>query len=271
MPANQRQCEFFLLRYMPDARRGEFVNIGVVVREKEGGAQAMARMAPDWRRVRCLDPDADVELLESLIEDIERRMTQAEGPALLKMMEETFSSSLQFTRAQAVLATSVEEGVARLAQIYLERPATETIPRATGGRAAVFQQMRSAFECAGVWTLPQMRHSIAVAQYTRSGDPLKLDCGYQPNGVVKLFHAVALQVDTNLAKVLAYSFPQVREGIARTQKIEAKLTAVVESELDRSDEAIGFAIETLSAANVQIASVAEMDALAEQARQELRA
>ncbi len=49
---------------------------------------------------------------------------------------------------------------------------------------------------------------ISGAEYTRSGDPLKIDCGYSPNGTVKLFHAVTLQSDVNAAKVLAFSFPR---------------------------------------------------------------
>ena len=52
--------------------------------------------------------------------------------------------------------------------------------------------MREAFEQAGVWKHKQMRKRIAVAEYTHPGDPLKIDCGYRPNGEVKLFHAVSL-------------------------------------------------------------------------------
>ena len=65
----RRQCEFFLLRYVPDAVKDEFVNVGVVLYEpsKAGSAQAAfadVRFTRDWKRVRCLDPDVDVEMLE---------------------------------------------------------------------------------------------------------------------------------------------------------------------------------------------------------------
>ena len=62
--SDSRQVEFFLLRYVPHAVRQEFVNIGVLM--VEGGANgavfADVRFAKDWRRVRGLDPQADVEM-----------------------------------------------------------------------------------------------------------------------------------------------------------------------------------------------------------------
>ncbi len=35
--ADVKQCEFFLLRYVPDVVKGEFVNIGVVLLETGEG------------------------------------------------------------------------------------------------------------------------------------------------------------------------------------------------------------------------------------------
>ena len=67
----RRQCEFFLLRYVPDAVKDEFVNVGVVLVES-GGGWADVRFTHDWKRVRCLDPDADVEMLEGLEREIKR-------------------------------------------------------------------------------------------------------------------------------------------------------------------------------------------------------
>ena len=38
------------------------------------------------------------------------------------------------------------------------------------------------------------------------------------DGRVKLFQAISLEADVNSAKVLAFSFPQLREGIARVEQ-----------------------------------------------------
>jgi hypothetical protein len=60
----RRNCEFQLLRYVPDAVRNEYVHIGVILREQGSKAGAEVRFTRDWRRVRCLDPGADTALLE---------------------------------------------------------------------------------------------------------------------------------------------------------------------------------------------------------------
>ncbi len=115
-----------------------------------------------------------------------------------------------------------------------------------------------------------MRKNIAAAQYTYKGDPLKIDCGYRPNGEIKMFHAVSLAGDVDAAKVLAFSYPQMVAGIAREEKASSSMTAVVEDELDRSDEAVLFALATLQGVGIAVAAVGEMSAIAERARVELR-
>ena len=83
------QCEFSLIRYVPDVVKGEFANIGVVLREA-GGEGAVVRFTRDWARVRCMDADADVGLLEALETEIAERVrgVEANGKTLLEMMGE---------------------------------------------------------------------------------------------------------------------------------------------------------------------------------------
>ena len=52
--AERKQCEFQLIRYVPDPVKNEFVNIGVLLRAE--GEQSTLRFTRDWGRVRCLDP-----------------------------------------------------------------------------------------------------------------------------------------------------------------------------------------------------------------------
>jgi len=127
--------------------------------------------------------------------------------------------------------------------------------------------MRSEFEAAGVW--PLMQEKIPVSRYTRSGDPLKIDCGYSPNGTVKLFHAVTLSSDINAAKVLAFSFPQIAQEIKKADGKQALLTAVVEDNLPMDDESVAFARETLEQNAIRIAPVNSMAAVAREAAREL--
>ena len=71
-------CEFFLVRYVPDVVKGEFVNIGVVLREVDRAEEAVVRFTRDWARVRCVDANADVELLETLEGELRVRLRTRE-------------------------------------------------------------------------------------------------------------------------------------------------------------------------------------------------
>jgi len=278
--AEYRQCEFYLLRYVPDAVKDEFVNLGVVLLETgEGdGVFTDVRFTRDWRRLRCLDPEADVELLESLEGEM-RRMLQSRaaeainyrGPMtrrewLLRLLEEGLSNTLQITPAKAVLTESPEQELGELARTYLESEARGR--RAQGGRRVIYRAMREAFESAGVWSVG--RQDIALANYGAKGDPLKIDFGYKPNGVIRMFQAVSLETDVDAAKVLAFSYPALREGLRRAEDAASELTAVVEDELNREDDAIGFALATLAANEIRVAAVSEMPAYAERARGEMK-
>lgn len=278
--ADFKHCEFFLLRYVPDAVKGEFVNLGVVLLEEGDDGFTDVRFLRDWRRVRGLDPDADVELLESYEAEL-RRLLQSRGHEainyrgpmsrrewLLAQMQQSFSGALEITPMTAVLTESPQAEIGKLAQAYLE-PAGRGHREQTG-RRAIYNAMRAAFEHAGVWQERAMRKDIAVALYTRKGDPLKIDCGYETNGVIRLFHALSLATDVNSAKVLAFSYTEMREGLQRAEHAMSDLTAITEDALDLSDEAVAFALATLQDSNIAIARVGDMPHIAGRARIDLK-
>ena len=51
-----------------------------------------------------------------------------------------------------------------------------------------------------------------------------------------MFQAVSLETDVDAAKVLAFSYPALREGLRRAENAGSELTAVVEDGLSREDE-----------------------------------
>jgi hypothetical protein len=263
--AGSKQLEFFLLRYVPDAVKDEFVNIGVVLL---GDGHADLRFTRDYSRVKCIDPAADIELL-AVIETELRRQLQAGGDAralILKKLDDSFSNTIQLSGTKAVLAEDAQAELDALAKMYLETRRPERI-RDAGARTRIASRMREAFETAGVWDL--MLKKIKASDYGMKGDPLKIDCGYRPNGVVKMFHGVSLANDVDSAKVLAFSYPQVRGGIANKLQAKSELTAIVDT-TDRSDEQISFALDTLTQAEIRIANMSEINAIAETARRDLK-
>jgi len=262
------QCRFFVLRYAPDAVKNEFINVGLVLLPPAGSAQV--RFTRDWSRVLCLDPEADVEMLQALENDLRDQLREMNGDhdLILRRIQDSFSNAIQPSEFQACLAESAVSEADELARLYLERPKRRQQAREPGARVAIVARMRSEFEAAGVW--PVMLKNIALSKYTRSGDPLKIDCGYSPNGTVKLFHAVTLGNDVNAAKVLAFSFPQLAEGIRKTEEKQALLTAIVEDDLPVDDETVNFARETLEQNAIRIAPVSMVSDIAAAAARELR-
>jgi Protein of unknown function (DUF3037) len=278
------QCEFSLIRYVPDVVKGEFVNIGVLLREAEGASEAqkadraVVRFTRDWSRVRCMDADADIGLLEALEAEIGARlqMRAQDAPGIKPVMEvlqDTLSNSVQVTEMRACLAESLPAEIEQLMRMYVE-PLKVKVERKKTGRAAIAGSMRTEFERAGVWEL--MRKRIAASLYTRAGDPMKIDCGYRPNGVIRMFQAVSLEGDVEAAKGLAYSAPQLMEGVQRVENARLELTAVVEplrSISDVEDEAMEryrFGVEAMERQAIRVVTLSDLARVAETARVELR-
>lgn len=270
----RRSCEFQLLRYVPDAVRDEGVQIGVILREA-GSPRAEVRFTRDWRRVRCLDPDADTALLEGMESELRQRFDREPEGRLRRILEESLSLNVQMSEPKAYLAESLPAGMEELMRLYVEAPTKTRSPRLSG-RAAVQARMRTEFERAGVWDL--LRKRIAASEYTRPGDPLRIDMGYRPNGVVKMFHAVSFDPGLETAKVLAFSMAALRAGVERVERAGLELTAVLEpaAEVGATEEEperlalYRFGVETMEENGVRVLTTADMGRVAETARRELR-
>ncbi|HET7872646.1 MAG TPA: DUF3037 domain-containing protein [Terriglobales bacterium] len=260
-----QQSSFFLLRYVPDAVKNEFVNIGLVL--LPAGGMPEVRFTHDWSRVKCLDANADLELLEALESDFREQLrgTKGDRDVVLARIQDSFSNAVQPSEAKACLAESPVKEADELARLYLERPRRRG-EREVSSREIIFRTMQQEFERNGV--LPLLSTKIRVADYARSGDPQRIDFGYAANGTIKMFHAVSL-ADANSAKLLAFSFPQLAEGVRRRQGKSALLTAVVEDDFKREDESVNFAVETLESQSIAVAPLALLPQLASTAAREL--
>jgi Protein of unknown function (DUF3037) len=271
-------CEFFLIRYVPDVVKGEFTNIGVLLREAASpGAVPRVRFTRDWSRVRCMDADADIGLMEGLEAEIAARLRlgAADMKPVVALIEDTFSNSIQMTDARACLAENPAAEMDLLMAMYVE-PLRVKQERRRTGRASIATAMRTQFERAGVWAL--MRKRISAAMYTQPGDPMKIDCGYRPNGVIKMFHAVSLDADVEAAKVLAWSAPRLRDGVLRVEAAKLELTAVVEplreiakQELNEEEvERYRFGVETMESQQIRVITLNDLARAAATAKVDLR-
>ncbi len=280
-------CEFFLVRYVPDVVKGEFVNIGVVLREAADAGvpvETRVRFTRDWSRVRCMDAGADLGLLEDLEQEIAQRLKSGpsvqEPKSVLGVLEDTLSNSVQLTGSRASLAENLTTELEQLMRLYVEpmqQPGrTAKAPR-RAGRTAIHAAMRTEFERAQVWAL--MNKRLAAERYTRKGDPLRLDCGYRKvagsEPAVRIFQAVSLEGDLEMARVLAFTAPQLREGVARIEGVPLELTAVVEplraitGDEAESEARYRFGVETMEQREIRVVTINDLARVAATARYEL--
>jgi len=193
---------------------------------------------------------------------------------MMKLLDEALSLNVQMTSPKAYLAESLPAGVEELMRLYIDPPPRERVPRLSG-RAAIQAKMRTEFEKAGVWDL--LRKRIAASEYTRPGDPLRIDMGYRPNGLIRLFHAVSLEPGVEMAKVLAFSAASLRAGVERVEKASLELTAVIEpaAKLGATEaeperlQMYRFGVDTMEESHIRVLTTADLVRVAETARREL--
>lgn len=91
-----------------------------------------------------------------------------------------------------------------------------------------------------------------------------------------MFQAVSLEGDVEAAKGLAYSAPQLIEGVQRVEAARLELTAVVEplrAVSDVEDEAMEryrFGVEAMERQEIRVVTLSDLARVAETARMELR-
>ena len=269
--SEKRKLEFFLLRYVPDAVKGEFVNFGLMALESgpEGASLVDIRFTKDWNRVQCLDPQADLDVLEALQQEIRQEIGQTrDRGALLRRMEDSFSNLVQISAVMPALTEKIAAAeVDDVARMFLET-AKHRRTREPAGRQKILETMRDSFEKAGVLSLLK---AVPAEPYTKPGDPFEFDFGYRMGSEIKLFHAVSMRASVDSAVMLAARYPRIVPVMAQLTETTPILTAVVEAELDRSRSEVGFALEMMEESRIRVAETREMARIADVARRELGA
>ncbi len=269
--AELRQFEFFVLRYVPDAVKDESLNIGILMIEEgaNGAGFADVRFTQDWRRVQCIDPQADVEWLQAVEGDIRGQLAQSsDRTVLMNKLQDSLSNVIQLSSAKGCIAADPVREMGSLCSMYLEASHLPSPKRELSGRQFIVAGMRDEFQRASV--LPFMTEHFSVAPYTKDGDPMKYDFAYPVANEIKFLHAVTLRAGVDQAVVLAARFPEINDGIRKKTQAGAKLTAVVEDGLDLARPEVGFALAMMQEKGVRVARLGEMRQVAEEIRMELK-
>src|SRR5277367_1464250 len=237
--AGKRQLDLYLLRFLPHALRDDFVTLGFLLLESDGGFGEV-RFTHDWRMLQCVAPDVELEwflLVENEIRGKLGELRRRED--LLQLVSERFGTMLDVAPGKAVLTEDPAKEMDVLSSMYLvplERG--ERVSQRTG-RVAIVNTMKEAFAVAGVLELIQ--RDLDVVRYTGAGDPFRIDFGYRVGSAVKMFHAVSVAVNVDQALALAHRYSRVEAGMGREQ-LQASMTAVVDQGIALQEEKTRFAI-----------------------------
>src|SRR5271155_4234959 len=117
---------YHILRYTPNLVRDEWVNIGVLLEEVDGGRRALRVIeeTSEIARVRRLHPNADEELLRGLPGEFQARLGDSEqsARAYLAKLTETLSNAIQLSPQKAVFAKDFDAELDRLYHDHVAPP-----------------------------------------------------------------------------------------------------------------------------------------------------
>jgi chorismate mutase len=264
--ANKRQLELYLLRFLPHALRDDFVTVGLLMLEGDGGF-AEVRFTRDWRMLQCVAPDVELEWFEMVENEIRGKLgSLRRREDLMQLMSERFGMVIDVAPTKAVLTEDPAKEMEVLTSMYLvsTRRGERVQPRT--GRGAIVSTMREAFMEAGVLELVQ--RDLDVVRYTGQGDPFRIDFGYRVGNAMKMLHAVSVAANVDQALALAYRYSRIEAGMRRMQ-LQASLTAVVDQGMASREEKTRFAIGMLEQSSVRVRAVKEMAEIAGEVRRDL--
>jgi len=273
---------FHLLRYVPDPVKDEFINIGVVLVDDAGGALG-ARMASedDLRRVRCLHPGADLELLRSFQSQLEAELRDpARGPGAggpvpgrdqecaasrLAWLVETGAQSLRLEARRGCQARDPAAAVQSLYESFVASPPRVSAGVRRGTGAWVKREADSVLRAEHL--LEHLDSGIWAERFTYPGDPFRIHYGYR-NGSAHYIHMLSLQHSAQQAKVLAFTYERMRSAADEFQRA-ARLTAVVEDTPPESPTS-RFTRQLLEESRIEVLPIDRIQGLVRQVKQELR-
>jgi Protein of unknown function (DUF3037) len=264
-----------LLRYTPNLIRDEWVNIGVLLEEvngREGHAATPRRAvrviedAAEMSRVRRLHPGADEDLLRALPAEFDARLrvSPSDVDVYIEKLDQTLSTTLQFSPQKALLAEDFDIELERLFRDHVAAPVGVRGGLIANTRAWIRSRLNDVFRKHRI--LDKLERSLRVEGFTQPGDPMRLDYGYRYNGTRGFIQGVALNRDhPSQAKVLAYTVDCIRKQAANSE-----FTAVTESEPLADNPRHQFVARLFREQRIEIVPLSQMDRFADALRPRLQ-
>jgi len=264
-----RECSYFLVRYVPDVAREEFLNIGVFL-HSPAEEFLDCLFSDDIRRIKRFHPQADTELLRELQSHFEQQIKEHESDlsGYIREMQESFSNLIQVSLPRTCLVAEPQAEMQDLFARYVG--ARQAGPPAQDTRMRVKQRLTEALRRQGVLDIGLFERRVPAEQWTEKGDPFCFDFGYtpalaagKPNGHVRLIHAYSLRRDYEQLKALKWTFDRVLE------KELAELTLGHEDLPTPLDDVVLLSQNILRHERIHLVPLSRFDAYAQSVRAEL--
>ena len=274
----KHRCELRLLVCEPNPFRPDRVTVGFVLRDTNPESPRVeVCLAPKLTAIQCVYPEADLEAIEGTLLEMEpilKNITDFEQ--YLQNLPSESPADFSFLPATALLTDSIEDEIKLLNEQYLVRldPVVDGIGKSLGkpanevGRAYLLREMQAAFSAHGVWNF--LQKDIPVSDYTFKHDQQKIDFAYRSyaTNTYRMFQAVSVVLALDKAKLLAYSWPDIREHVTRDGNSE--LYGIVENPKYCQREESQAALAFMESKGVIVRPVSAMPDLAATAAAELR-
>lgn len=259
---------------MPNVARGESVNIGLVMTENggDGGGFAGVHITNDWRHVRCFDPQVDVEVLEAIGRDLERRLMDVnQRAAVLHQMMDSYSNLIQLSPVKHCYsenpALELKELAAKLVEIQQVGVLEEERTSRKSGRRWIHGEMSSSFRAEGVWKF--LDKDLPASPYTNPTDTFTFDFAYAVGQEIKLFQAVSLVNGGPESRMFPLRVARIGPKMKTMRGMTPIFTAVSEDIYDEKDADAVSILAFMQDEGIRLARVREMPRIAEAARREL--
>lgn len=115
-----RRLKFAVLQYAPSVLSNRFVNIAVLCYEVDTGTFGDAEFLGGWEPALQLDPDADVEMLDALKNEIQSGWLDVEKRGmLLRVLLDAFSNSVQISQEYTCITNDPEHEMRNMVLRFL--------------------------------------------------------------------------------------------------------------------------------------------------------
>ena len=172
--AEKRQLELYLLRFLPHALRDDFVTVGLLLLESDGGF-AEARFTRDWRMLQCVAPDVELEWFEMVESEIRGKLGGLRRREdLMQLMSERFGTMIDVAPTKAVLTEDPAKEMEVLTSMYLV-PMEGKLKQSMAVNTAMVLPLVGRIAAGRPIEAVQNSETISLADFVRSKDVFVLE------------------------------------------------------------------------------------------------